>query len=175
MAALLENQLAAILIQLPPAFAPDAFDVFKKFLPHLPAAFPFAVEFRDPGWLSKPTIELCARHGVSLMLGPTPWLGGAVRAELFQNLPGNFLYVRFMGVRDEMPFTHLQIDRDRELLKWADAVRGMAASGRPVLALFDNHYQGYAPGSARLFAARLGLPLGPFPRDQATLDQPRLL
>ena len=173
-AAELGHKLTAILIQLPATFTPEFTDVLERFLPHLPRELDFAVEFRDPGWITERTRDLLARHGVAFMLGPTPWLGTDVSLPLLGALPTDWLYIRFMGDRDEMPFTHLQIDRESELDLWAGEIRKLSAAGKRVIALLDNHYQGFSPGSARLLARRLGIELGPYPRDQQIGDQMKL-
>ena len=170
----LEDKCAAILVQLPATFTPEYFDVLARFVPHLPGELKFAVEFRDPGWLDERTRDLFAKHGVALMLGPTPWLGTKVAEPMLDQLPADWIYIRLMGDRDEMPFSHLQIDRERELDVWADAIQKLTARGTRVIALLDNHYQGYSPGSALLLARRLGIEPGPFPRDQQIGDQMQL-
>lgn len=173
-AAELEDKLAAILVQLPPSFGPEHFDVLARFLPHLPADISFAVEFRDPGWLSERTRDLLAARNVAFMLGPTPWLGTEVCRPYLKEPPAGWIYIRFMGDRDEMAFSHLQIDRDEELDFWAAEIARQTAAGRRVIALADNHYQGYSPGTVRLLARRLGLEPGPYPARQSPDDQMNL-
>jgi len=79
-------------------------------------------------------------------------------------LTADFVYARFIGDHKRMDalvakqraegtrtadWNAPAIDRTEELSRWARAIRA-AASG-PVLAYFNNHYAGFAPGSARLF------------------------
>ena len=54
-ARLLDDKLAAVLIQLPPQFdaAPDKARALARFLPRLPKDLRFAVEFRHPSWLDE--------------------------------------------------------------------------------------------------------------------------
>ena len=170
----LGDKLHSILVQLPPSFAPEFFDVLARFLPHLPKEIRFAVEFRDPGWITPATRDLLAQHNVAFMLGPTPWLGTKVAEPMLDGLPADWLYIRLMGDRDEMSFSHLQIDRDRELDTWAAHIKRMSAAGTRVLALADNHYQGYSPGTSLLLARRLDYEIGPFPGKQPIGDQMNL-
>ncbi|MBC8122544.1 MAG: DUF72 domain-containing protein [Gemmatimonadaceae bacterium] len=164
---LLGPKLAAILIQLPPSFGTAELPALERFLPHLPAGLPFAIEFRDPSWLNWRTLELLGRHRVALTLGETPWIDTATSLPWLEHLPVDWVYVRIMGVKHGglERFTHLQVDRDRELSEWAAALRRLALAGRNACVLLDNHFQGFSPGSANLLKHKLGLPVHPFPRD----------
>ncbi|MBC8121371.1 MAG: DUF72 domain-containing protein [Gemmatimonadaceae bacterium] len=164
---LLGPKLAAILIQLPPSFGTDELPALERFLPHLPAGLPFAVEFRDPGWLNWRTLELLCRHQVALTLGETPWIDTATSLPWLEHLPVDWVYVRIMGAKQGglERFTHLQVNRDRELSEWAAALKQLALEGRNACVLLDNHFQGFSPGSASLLKRKLGQPIHPFPRD----------
>ncbi|UFP92815.1 DUF72 domain-containing protein [Gloeobacter morelensis] len=160
-------QLAAILIQLPPSFATDEFAVLERFLPHLPADLPFAVEFRDPAWLSERTVELLAAHRIALTLGDTPWIPTPLALAWIDRLPTDWLYLRLMGSKSNglEHFTHRQFDRTETLDAWAAAVGRLAQGGKRVYVLLDNHFEGFSPGSAMLLVRKLGLAERPFPRD----------
>ncbi len=166
-ARVLETRLAAILIQLPPSFGFDEFSVLERFLPHLPTDLPFAIEFRDSAWLVDQTFQLLKTHRVALTLGDTPWIATEIALPLLDKLPTDWLYLRFMGPKsgEIEHFTHRQLDRESVLSVWAEAL-ACFDSIRQVYALFDNHLEGFSPGSATLFKRKLGQIERPFPRDQ---------
>lgn len=170
-AELLGPKLAAILIQLPPSFGPKERPVLERFLGHLPKTLPFALEFRDRTWLTSDTIELLSRYQVALTLGATPWITTADSLPWLEQLPTDWLYLRFMGIKvgGITQFTHLQADHTEELQQWAKSIQN-----RRGYVLMDNHYQGFSPGTVALFLRELGLTAPIFPRDQEP-QQLRLL
>ena len=48
-------------------------------------------------------------------------------------------------------WNELAVDRSAEMRRWVAPLRERAESGARVLAYFNNHYAGYAPGSAEQF------------------------
>jgi uncharacterized protein YecE (DUF72 family) len=176
-ARVLGPKLAAVLIQLPPSFSPREFPVLERFLPHLPQDLPFAIEFRDKAWLNAQTLDLLHANQVALTLGETPWISTEVSLAWIQKLSADWLYIRIMGIKEGgiERFTHLQIDRDRELNVWAATIQDLGAQGKRVYVLMDNHFQGFSPGSATLLKEKLGQVLRPFPRAQKdSIDQLQL-
>jgi uncharacterized protein YecE (DUF72 family) len=170
-------KLAAVLIQLPPSFSPQEFPVLERFLPHLPQDLSFAIEFRDKAWLNAKTVALLQQNQVALTLGETPWISTEVSLAWSQKLPTDWLYIRMMGLKKGgiERFTHLQVNRDRELTVWAATLQDLAAQEKRVYVLMDNHFQGFSPGSATLIKEKLGQTLQPFPREQMhPADQLRL-
>lgn len=136
-----------------------------RFLDSWPAERPLAVEVRNAGWIAPPLLDLLRRRGVALaytayytmpepeklFAGPDPETAG-------------FVYARFIGdhkrmdalvrkLRDEgrrtADWNAPALDRTSETARWVKALRERAKG--PVLAYFNNHYAGFAPGSARLF------------------------
>jgi uncharacterized protein YecE (DUF72 family) len=176
-ARLLGPKLAAILIQLPPSFSPQEFPALERFLPHLPQDLSFAIEFRDKAWLNDKTVTLLNQYQVALTLGETPWISTEVSLAWVQKLPTDWLYVRMMGLKKGgiERFTHLQVNRDRELTVWAATLQDLAAQRKQIYVLMDNHFQGFSPGSATLIKEKLGQILQPFPQAQMRpADQLRL-
>jgi len=164
-AEILGDKLAAILIQLTPSFSPAELPSLERFLPHLPTTLPFAIEFRDAQWLTTATLKLLEQYQVALTLGATPWLSTAQSFLWLDQRPTDWLYLRFMGIKEGGldTFTHLQVDRTPELTQWATRLQTLACHR---YVLMDNHYQGFSPGTAMLMRQHLGLTTPPFPRDQ---------
>ncbi len=164
----LDQKLAAILIQLPPSFGISEFTVLERFAAHLPEDLPFAIEFRDPEWLTERTMNLLRTYKVALTLGDTPWIETEIALPWLNQLPTDWLYLRFMGPKEGgiEHFTHLQIDKEFIFDTWAKKIQALSADGKRIYALFDNHLQGFSPGSATLMIRKLSLTEQPFPRDQ---------
>lgn len=135
------------------------------FLDLWPRGRALAVEVRNAGWIAPPLLDLLRARGVTLAVSayftmPQP-------EKLFSGpdpLTTDLAYVRFIGDHKKMDalvaglkkdgrragdWSELAVDRTAETKRWAGAIRAKAKG--PVLAYFNNHYAGFAPGSARLF------------------------
>jgi uncharacterized protein YecE (DUF72 family) len=163
----LGETLALILIQLPPDFSPLAMEALEKFLPLLPRDLRFAIEFRDRAWLNKANGERMLpqlkEYGVGLALSDSPWVPRQLLFRLIERWErwaiGEFAYVRWMAPRDLTVFSHVQINRDRELAEWAAAIKQLQAHAREIYGYFSNYYQGHSPASCQQFKRLLGLPV----------------
>jgi uncharacterized protein YecE (DUF72 family) len=157
-ARLLQDKLAATLVQLPPHFEADDGNArtLARFLPLLPRDLRFAVEFRHPSWLREDVFELLNRHGVALCLVEGQWIARRALWQCVEHLTADFAYVRFMGARDLTRFGEVQRPRDANLRLWAEALRRLAARASRVYAYFSNFYEGHAPASANALKRRLG-------------------
>jgi uncharacterized protein YecE (DUF72 family) len=163
----LGEKLALILIQLPPDFSPRSLDALAQFLPQLPDDLRFAVEFRDRTWLNKANGErmlpLLKERGVGLALSDIPWVPRELLFRLIERWErwaiDEFAYVRWMAPRDLTVFSHVQINRDRELVEWAEAFGGLQRHVAQIYGYFSNYYQGHSPASCQQFKRLLGLPV----------------
>ena len=54
-------------------------------------------------------------------------------------------------VRRTADWSEIAVDRSAEMQEWIPPLRRLASGGRTVLVYFNNHYAGYAPGSAEQF------------------------
>lgn len=148
-------KLGPILIQLPPDFSPRAFDVTAAFLHELPGDLRFAIEFRDPRWLTDETLGLLREHHVTLALSVGPWLDEAAAREVAGRAPGRTLYLRWMGSpRHGRAPSGLIAEREREIRKWASLIGDLDVD--EVYAFYNNDYQGHGPASARRLQRLLG-------------------
>ncbi|TPW17592.1 MAG: hypothetical protein FD129_319 [bacterium] len=132
-----------------------------RFLPTLPADHRFAVEIRNEKWLDESLLELLRSHRVALVL--VEYFTMSSMTTIISKLDPvttDFSYLRFLGdhkrmdalVKDrEKPWGSLAVDRAAETARWVPIVRGLLARKLDVFAYFNNHFAGYAPGSARLF------------------------
>lgn len=157
-ARLLQDKLAATLVQLPPQFdaAAENMRALARFLPRLPRDLRFAVEFRHATWLREDVIEMLNRHNVALALVEGEWIARRAQWQCVENLTADFAYVRFMGARDLSRFDAVQRPQVANLKLWAEAVRRLCARVPSVSAYFSNFYEGHAPASANRLKALLG-------------------
>ncbi|MCA1817854.1 MAG: DUF72 domain-containing protein [Acidobacteria bacterium] len=123
-ARLLDEKLAAVLVQLPPHFdaSPDNLRALARFLPRLPRDLRFAVEFRHAGWLAEDVLDLLNGHNVALALVEGEWIARRALFRCVERLTADFAYVRWMGARDLTRFDTVQRPRDKNLELWASTI-----------------------------------------------------
>jgi uncharacterized protein YecE (DUF72 family) len=165
----LAGKLGAILIQLPPDFAPAERDAVAAFLPHLPADLPFVVEFRDRRWWQAETLRMVADAGMTVAVSMGPWIPEPDARVLAAEVPGSLLYLRWLGTHRRHPdHADLVAERDGELVAWAERIRALRFE--QVYAFFNNDYQGHGPRSARTLQEALGQQPAEPPRARSQLD-----
>jgi uncharacterized protein YecE (DUF72 family) len=113
------------------------------------------VEIRHRGWLGEAFYQLLGTHRMELVL---PDLYSMPKLD---RVTTDFAYLRLLGKRSAVPddFSHVRIDRGRELDRWAGRVRGSLPQGVTVFAFVNNHYQGHGPTTARALLSRLATPV----------------
>lgn len=153
---LLGHKLGPLLLQMPPSWGATGFAALAAFLQHLPSGFRYVLEVRHRSWLGKDQmprlLELLRKHGVALCLVQHAWMPA------LDEVTAPFVYIRWLGRREDIPdddFSHVRINRDAQLDRWAAQIRKYLASGRIVYGYFNNHYQGHSPASVRSLQMRL--------------------
>ncbi|MGB7844161.1 MAG: DUF72 domain-containing protein [Candidatus Acidiferrum sp.] len=119
----------------------------------------FVVEIRNRTWLDERFTDLLREYNVALALTdtsfmPRPW---EMKPGL-DLITADFAYVRWLGDRkgiEEQTKTwdKTVVDRRQDLMNWIDVFRSMVAN-KKILKLFafaNNHYQGHAPATIKLF------------------------
>jgi uncharacterized protein YecE (DUF72 family) len=146
-------------------------DDFRKrlgvFLDQWPRGKELAVEVRNAKWVAAPLLDLLRERQVALVLPVYYTMPGPER--LFAGpdpVTTDLVYVRFLGHHRKMDerverlrqagkrtadWNGLAVDRSAEMRRWVGPLRERAERGARVLAYFNNHYAGYAPGSAEQF------------------------
>ncbi|MDZ4806063.1 MAG: DUF72 domain-containing protein [Candidatus Eisenbacteria bacterium] len=132
-----------------------------RFLKELPTDHRFAVEIRNEKWLDESFVELLRSHQVALVLVDYFTMPSITKlVSKLDPVTANFSYIRFLGdhkrmdalVKDrDRPWGSLAVDRTAETVRWVPVVRDLLSRKLDVFAYFNNHFAGYAPGSARLF------------------------
>ncbi len=152
---MLREKLGPILIQLPPQFDAGGENVraLLEFLPRLPSAIRFAVEFRSRDWLRGETLEVLKKYGVAFCLTDGSWIPRGAIFEAAQTPTADFAYVRFMGERDLTSFDAVQRRQDANLKLWHEV---LAEITLPTFIYFSNFYEGFAPESANKLKRMFG-------------------
>lgn len=143
----INEKLAAVLIQLPPQFEADeqTVRVFLEFLRRLPKEIRFSVEFRSRSWFRGETLDVLKENRVALCLTEGNWIPRAFMFEAAQKPSADFVYVRFMGERDLTAFDRIQRKQDENLWLWHEVLSEIKA---PTFVYFSNFYEGFAPATA---------------------------
>jgi uncharacterized protein YecE (DUF72 family) len=142
-------KLAVVLLQFGPDFAPAELPALAEFLPSLPQDIRFAVEFRHRGWIYDGVLALLGEHGVSLALTDGKWIPRKQVLALADRPTADLIYVRWLGSREIVDFSRVQMDRTRDLEAWAEVIARLERDGRTIYGYFNNHFSGHSPASAR--------------------------
>ncbi len=152
----LDRKLGPLLLQMPPSWSAAGLDALTAYLSHLPPGFRYVLEVRHQSWLRPDTLPklltLLQRQGVALCLVQHAWMPS------LDEVTAPFVYIRWLGRREDIPdddFSHVRINRDTQLDRWAEQIKGYLKAGLTVYGYFNNHYQGHSPASVRAMQARL--------------------
>lgn len=156
----LGDRLGPLLLQMSPDFrAGDANrKVLRRFLETLPEGFRWAVEFRQPQWVTPETMEILRGRGVAMTLVDGRWIKRGVMLDLALEPTADFAYVRWMGAPRRMG-DRPQTDRAREIGAWVEALKVVGGRVNTVYGYVSNEFQGHAPASVRQLQKHLGLPV----------------
>lgn len=151
-------RLGPILLQMPPDFAPVMRTTLEAFLDHWPADLALSVEVRDPAWLDGDAFETLAARGFAPALTDSPHVPLPRMLESVERAATGppFAYVRWLGSREIVDYSRVQVDRSDELARWAAALPALLDRGLDVYGYFNNHYAGHSPSSARTFLELVG-------------------
>jgi len=141
---LLGETLGPVLFQLPPSFSLDL-SRFESFLALLPQGFSYAMEFRNPTWLTEEVFALLERFGVALCIHDMSPLQVPLR------ITAKFVYLRFHGDVDHTGDYPLET-----LALWAERMKAWQRNGLAVFAYFNNDASGMAVRNALTVKQLLG-------------------
>lgn len=158
----LRNKLGCILIQLPPHFTRRHDEAaLRNFVMHLPRGFRFAIEFHDADWHRPRIVHLLEENQICWAWTDLSSLGEQDRAA-FGFLPqtAGFLYVRLLGdlgMHSEKNRGALMWARDSSIESWAIKIKNHLTESSRIFIFTGNHFEGFAPLTARRMADQLGL------------------
>jgi uncharacterized protein YecE (DUF72 family) len=160
---LLEDRLGPLLLQFP-YFNKDIFVSRRQFDKHLlpflktlPKDFRFALEIRNKSWITWDFLELLREHSVAFVVVAQAWMPSIdILARALDLVTGEVFYARFVGDRKTIedrtgPWNQLREDKTSEITVWLEEIKKIVARGVRTYAFFNNHYAGFAPGSAKHF------------------------
>lgn len=158
---LLEDKLGVILIQFPPSFSAENFEVLQSFLSKLPQGFRFAVEFRHQTWYTAAREALTPKVADSLQSRGVCWAAidyPGVPSTIYPT--ADFLYIRWIGHHGR----YSEFKREREDLTprlewWRQQIYGNQTQIKKIFGYFNNDYTGYAPKTCNRFKQLVGLPI----------------
>ena len=131
------------------------FDRLDRFLGDLPGDLRFAVEIRNPDWVTPAFADLCRKHRAALVLVDQAWMPHADElAERFDPVTADFCYIRLLGDREEIEkitttWGKEVIDRSARLDRWAAFLVRVLDRKIPSVVYVNNHYAGHAPETLR--------------------------
>ena len=137
----LEETLGPVLVQLPPNWKRNV-ERLREFLDVTPPDLDWAVEIRDPDWLSEELYELIREKNASLVLH-----------DMIPNHPRiittDWIYLRFHGQNYAGSYTNEELD------KIADDITDHVSNGCDVYAYFNNDLGGHAIRNAIILKEKL--------------------
>ena len=148
----LGDRLGPILFQFPYGFKPDRLGDLITFLDALPREerYRYVVEIRNRAWLRSKLPDMLEERALPLCLVDHPWMPRESR------VTGPFVYLRFLGDQEAITeFGQTQIDRTAICGCGRNRAQQWLEAGLPVYAFFNNHFSGFAPHDARVFAELL--------------------
>jgi uncharacterized protein YecE (DUF72 family) len=160
----LKEKTLALVIQLPPSLkiTEGIENLRQHVVSKLDDRFRYAIEVRDRTWFQDLAYNFFADNNICMV-----W---SQLAELMTPpiVTTDFLYLRFIGDRgiDEKNFGKIQKDRVMEMKKWTSKVKRTIKEEREgrrkninlALVSANNHYAGFAQGTANIFRKMVQLP-----------------
>jgi uncharacterized protein YecE (DUF72 family) len=142
---LLGTKLGPLLIQLPPSFKPEKFEILKDFLAALPERR-FALEVRNKKWLDDKLYNLLRDNKVALALIDHPWMPP------MSKITADFTYIRWEGDRNKIKGILGKVERDKsaDIKDWGMKIKVFLEDSVEVFGYFSKFYSGYPPGDVRM-------------------------
>jgi uncharacterized protein YecE (DUF72 family) len=132
----LKNFLGPILVQLPPQWKVDLARL-EQFLQNAPTSHRWALEFRNPGWLTNSVYAILEKYNAALVIHDL------IPAHP-QIITADWVYLRYHGIEGDGG------NYSRDYLKrQAEKIHKFLQSGQDVFAYFNNDIGGFAVENAR--------------------------
>ncbi len=175
------GKLGAILIQLPPSFSIEYFNILEKFLDKIPrkpekgnpidnntitttnkvnSNYQYAIEFRHPSWNTEGPLELLKHYNIANVITDSPekenlsFLSNSIVSS------SDHSFVRFHGRNTSSGhywYNYLYIKK--ELEPWVDRITNLKNQTKKLRIYFNNHYGGKAVINALQFKEMNGVSL----------------
>jgi hypothetical protein len=161
----LYEKIIVFLLQLPPSLQiAECLDLLKNLDYILDPSFRYAIEVRHHSWFNELFYNYFKEKNYCLVWSQQDIL---VTPPI---LTTDFLYLRLIGDRsiDERNFGNIKKDRRKEMQLWTNIIKDIQKNEKNVktgIIAANNHYTGFGPMTAKLFAEMMNLQnkLKPFP------------
>ncbi len=161
-------KLGPVLVQCPPDFSPSRENrnaLFGFLETELPSDIRVAVELRDARWYDAELYaQARANHfalAVTEGIHSNIALAAQIVAEMANDPPADFAYIRWLGEQSLPHYDRVQLDRSTSLDAWERLLRILQPAVSDIFAYASNDYEGFAPATVRGMLARLGEPVPP--------------
>jgi uncharacterized protein YecE (DUF72 family) len=161
----LYDKILIFLMQLPPSLQlVEGLDLIKNLQYTLDPSFRYAIEVRHHSWFNELFYNYMKEKNYCLVWSQQDIL---ITPSI---LTTDFLYLRLIGDRsiDERDFGKIKKDRTKEMQLWRNILKDIQKNEKNVKTSIieaNNHYAGFGPMTAKLFAEMMNLKnhLRPFP------------
>ncbi|HSF51529.1 MAG TPA: DUF72 domain-containing protein, partial [Nitrososphaeraceae archaeon] len=161
----LYNKILVFLLQLPPSLQiAEGLDLIKDLKYTLNPSFRYAIEVRHHSWFNELFYNYLKERNYCLVWSQQDTL---VTPPI---LTTDFLYLRLIGDRsiDERDFGKIKKDRTKEMQLWTRIIKDIQKNEKNIktaIIAANNHYAGFGPMTAKLFAEIMNLQnkVRPFP------------
>jgi uncharacterized protein YecE (DUF72 family) len=153
--ALLEEKLAALLLQFPYHFGTKQVPLLSDFLSTLPKKHRYVVEVRNRKLLNHDFYSVLRNHNVALAWVDSPFM------PQISEITSDFVYVRWIGDRRRVKGTlgRMEMDRKTQISVWAKKLKPFLEEGTEVLGYFSKYYSGLPPSDAKELMGIIGTDL----------------
>lgn len=148
----LGSKMKVLVIQLPPSLSfKESKDKLEKMLNHLPKSCRYAIEGRHESWFVDDVYDYLRERNVCLVWNEVEGVNNPAP------VTSDFVYLRLIGDRsiNEKQFGKILKDRTVEMKKWISNISSVKV--QLAMVMLNNHFAGFAPGSANQFRKLLGL------------------
>src|SRR5215208_2526352 len=161
----LYDKILVFLMQLPPSLQlVEGLDLIKNLQYTLDPSFRYAIEVRHHSWFNELFYNYMKDNNYCLVWSQQDIL---ITPPI---LTTDFLYLRLIGDRsiDERDFGKIKKDRTKEMQLWRNILKDIQKNEKNVktsIIAANNHYAGFGPMTAKLFAEMMNLQnkVRPFP------------
>ena len=161
----LYDKILVFLMQLPPSLQiAEGLDLIKNLQYLLDPSFRYAIEVRHHSWFNELFYNYLKEKNYCLVWSQQDTL---VTPPI---LTTDLVYLRLIGDRsiDERDFGKIKKDRTKEMQLWTDILKDIQKNEKNVktaIIAANNHYAGFGPMTAKLFAEMINLKnkIRPFP------------
>jgi uncharacterized protein YecE (DUF72 family) len=161
----LYDKIFVFLIQLPPSLQiAEGLDLVKNLQYTLDPSFRYAIEVRHHSWFNELFYNYLKEKNYCLVWSQQDTL---ITPPV---LTSDFVYLRLIGDRsiDERDFGKIKKDRIKEMQLWINILKDIQKNEKNVktaIIAANNHYAGFGPMTAKLFAEMMNLKnkIKPFP------------